>query len=335
MVLKFSDFVNEKMGVLSRLNQDDDIFGISKHVNLFMSEISRKPDEKYKTSILIIDTSVEISYEPVMNPKNKISVRGEASKNGECVKIYERLTTLNYLDVKYTLIHELTHCIQLITKKHQDEDTDTLNKIKDFLVKPTLEQVINSDSIECLSFMYLLYKEDLFETYAWCNNAYQFAYLCKMTNLESTNQEIVKRVLDKLGVSNTHLNNAIEYIKNDENGFDIVISTLVGNFSELSKDSKHRYFDKEVFKLPVVRKMKRELYDVLHSNKLNINDIVDGIVKIINDNMEELHKVRDIICDSFFDHLKYWFKYTQKRFGKSIQLGIDDVEEYNGSEQNI
>lgn len=327
MILNFSDFVNEKMGVLSRMFQYDDIFGISKEVNSFIDTIRQKPADNYKTSIIILDTSVEISYEPKIFSKG-LHERGHATDDGRKVKIFERVTSSNILDIKYVLIHELTHCIQCITKRHHDENTDTLNKIKDFLVKPTLEQIVESDSIECMSFMYLLYKEDLFETYAWCNNAYECAYLNKLSKPELSNQEVVNIVLDKMGVSSTHLNNAIKYIKENDNGFYVVVSTLVGNFSELSKESKWRFFDKDIFKIPVVKKMKRELYDILHKNTFDIENIVADIVTLVNDNMDELNNVRDEICNSFFEHLKYWFKHTQKRFGKSIQLGIDDVEEY-------
>lgn len=321
MVLSFDEFINEKMGVALRVNQDDDVFGLSKIVNSFMDNISKNPNEDYSRGELILNQPVQVCYEP--KGLKYHGVMGVAQQ-GEKIVIYKRYSDEDYLEIKYFLIHELVHIIQQITSSVDIKKLSIADRIKYLMVKPTIDELTNGDPNWL--FMYLLYREELGEIFAWSNNAYEKAFQYKKDNPECSNQEVVKHVLKELYMTKSSFDIAMQDVYKDKNIFGAIISILVGNFSELSDIKTQSYFDKSIFRLPIILKMRRQLSNILHVHT-NMEDIINNILLMINENMVELEKIRDEIIDSFVEHVKYWFEKIQNKLGKAIQLGIDDATE--------
>ena len=321
MILSFEEFINEKMGVALRVNQDDDVLGLSKIVNSFMDNISKNPDEKYIKGELILNQPIQVCYEPKGFKYH--GVKGVA-QGGEKIIIYKRYTDDDYLEIKYFLVHELVHIIQQITSSVDVKKLSTADKIKFLMTKPTIDELTNNDPN--LLFMYLLYREDFGEIFAWTNNAYEKAFQYKKDNPDCSNQDVVKHVLKELYMTKTIFDIAIQNIYIDEDLFRAIISILVGNFSELSDIKTQSYFDKSIFRLPTILKMRKQLSNILHEYT-STEDIVDNILVMIEENMYDLEKIKDKIVSSFEEHVKYWFEKIQNKLGKAIQLGIDDAIE--------
>lgn len=322
MLLSFEEFINEKMGVALRVNQDDDAMGLSKVVNSFMDNISKNPNVSYTRNELILNQPIEISYEP-----QDIKYQGPAGVaiSDEKIVIYKKILTDNYLEIKYCLIHELVHIIQHITSSIDYKNLSTADRIKFLMVRTTMDDLTSDDN---LSFVYMLYRSELGEIFAWSNNAYEKAFQYKKDNPKSSNQDVIKHVLKKINMTKTMFNTSMQDVYSDENMFRIILSILVGNFSELSNIKTQSYFDKSIFKLPVILKMRKELSKILHDYN-DVGEIVGNILMMIEINIPELEKIKDKIIDSFVEHMKYWFEKIQNKLGKAIQLGIEDVIENN------
>lgn len=317
MILNFHDYINEKLGTLSRIYQETDEFKISEIVNDFVKHILENPDDNYKTTKIILDRAVEINY----IPKENSHVRG-VSYNEDTVIVYKKINKDNYLDVKYILIHELVHIIQQITSTVDDRHLSFSEILRRKLIQPSIEQLEYNG--ESTYFMYMLYRENLREIYAWSNDAYELAFTYKKKYPHKSNQDVVKYVLDEVQMSHKFLNIVIEHVKNDISTFEGIISILIGHFSILDGIPKQIYFSKDVFKLDVVKLLKREVKKIIYNNN-DINDIENRIVHLVNLNMSKLLDVKNIITDSFIEHLKYCHKEALTKWGKSIQLGMDDA----------
>lgn len=314
MILYFDDYINEKMGIISQFDQKTDIFQISEITNSFMDKIKENPEKEYSKVVKIISQYIKIKYVPI----EKTIIGGYT--NNEIIYISEKLTNDNYYNIKYTLIHELIHVIQDITSDRK-ENLSIVDEIKMRLTKPTINDIMKSG--EPNEFLYLLYRENIWEIYAWVNNGYISAFKYTHKHPEKTNQEILNYVLKLMNMDKNFFEYVKEKIYNDDLSFQSVVDMLIGQCSEISSKGQN-YFDKDVFELPVVKKIRKQLSDVL--NDTDVDFIVLKINKIVENHYDELLNNKKMIIDSFIKHLEYWYDKSLKKMGKAIQLGIDDAK---------
>lgn len=314
------------MGIISRVDQITDIFGISELTNNFLEDIIKTPNKTFETYEFVLDHPVQFSYIPNINA----TIKGEAT-NGNHIKIYLKYNGYNYLDIKYVIIHEVIHIIQQIRATKHYEDYTTADKIKYKLRRPGINTLKKLEKSRY--FLYLIYREDIYEITAWGNNAYLNAFKLKMKNPTMPNNVICKRVLSLVDMNTTFLNASINNIRNEDEAYIAVIGILISQFSELSKNIGQNYFDKHIFQLDVVNKIRRDVKNILSKYK-EIEDIVEQIVELYDIYDEELQKNKSVIIESFITHIKYWFKRAQVKIGKAIQLGIDDATIKNNKQYN-
>ena len=125
------------------------------------------------------------------------------------------------------------------------------------------------------------------------------------------------------------LNDAIKTINTDNNIFSMIITILVGHFSELHGNNGQRFFSKEIFELPIIKEMRKDVKLILHQNN-NLEIIANKIIDLIKIYEPKLLNDKSVIIISFIQHLKYWYDKAIKQYGKAIQLGIDDAStKYN------
>ena len=314
----FETFLIEKQGVAEReVYQETDEFRISEISNNFINHILEYPDDDYIVHEVILDSAISINYLP-----NEGETGGKAD-SGRDVCLYDRISNQNFLHIKYMLVHELVHIIQHKTSKTNIvDDLSPLEQLKIALLKVTSDNIKESESI---LFTYLVYREDIKEIHAWNHQAYITSFKYKMDNPNASNSEIIKHTLDKIKLSSNALFIAKHEAKKYDTSFDLIISVLIGHFFELKKGGHHQvFFDKDIFKLDVVKKMRKEMKDIIHNNS-DINDMVLSTVDMMSKYRDELEVHHRFITDSFIKHLEYWFKFAQKRAGKAISLGIEDA----------
>lgn len=318
MILNFHDYINEKMSTLTRFNQETDEFRVSEIVNNFINEILKNPNDTYKKTRIILDRAVEINY----IPNTSTHIKGSSS-NGDTVNIYQRIDKSNQMDIKYLIIHELIHIIQQITSSVDERHLSFGEKIRRDLIQPTIDQLEYRG--ESTYFMYMLYRENMREIYAWSHDAYELAFSYKKKNPNKSNRDVVDYVLDEVQMSHKFLNIVVDYVKNDDCVFMSVVSILVGHFSEFGGIPKQLYFDKSIFDLEIIKMLKKETRDIVYNNN-DIDDVENRLFQMINFHMSDLLSIKDEITSSFIEHLKYWHKRALEKWGKAIQLGIDDAE---------
>lgn len=314
-ILGFDDFVNEKMGVIERMTYEEcDVKETSKIINDFMSNIIKSPDEVYEKLYLMFDKPVSIIYEPQVNP----DVNG--ATGNKTIHIYRQVNSDNYLDVKYTLAHELVHMIHQILSNNERpyEDLGVNEKIRYKLIKNS------GNSRKCKYLNLLLYLIDKNEVYSRNQNAYITAYKYKTKHPDSSNQDVLNYTLDEVKMSKDTLTFAMNELKHDEDVFTYVVAFMMGNFFEFGKGGFQRYFDRSVFGIPVVKKMRQEIKNITH-NCFNLDKTCLEIIEVVKKYNDGLNNHRDEIINSFVEHIDYWFDNARKRLGKSIQLGIDDA----------
>lgn len=319
-IIDFWEFINEKQGVITRMdmNKNVDIFDISKIVNNFINHISQHPDEKYITTEHILDKFIRILYDPNMEDEQK---KGGYTDSVGNISIYAPIDATNMIEVKYILVHEMVHSLQIIKDKKKDKTS--LDKLNRLLTSPSLTNIMDADD-DSKYFLYLIYREDINEVPAWSNNAYMYAFKYKSENPNMSNEDIVKNVLSDIYMDTNFYNSAIKYIRNNDNIFFSIINILVGNFSEISKRSTPHSFDDRVFKLDVVKRLRKDIKNII-SPKLKVEEMQYPIMQLIQIYMDELKEHKDIIIDSFLTQLDYWFKRAQVKLGKAISLGIEDA----------
>ena len=76
------------------------------------------------------------------------------------------------------------------------------------------------------------------------------------------------------------LNDAIKTINTDNNIFSMIITILVGHFSELHGNNGQRFFSKEIFELPIIKEMRKDVKLILHQNN-NLEIIANKIIDLI------------------------------------------------------
>lgn len=327
MQFTFTQMLEEKMGIISRVDQLSDVLEISEITKNFMDDIIKTPNKSFETYQFVLDQSIQFSYIPTIKPNTK----GEAI-NGNHIKIYLQYNKHNYLDIKYIVIHELIHIIQQIrATKHYKEYT-TAEKIKFKLRRPGIQTLNKLEKSKY--FLYLIYREDIYEITAWGNNAYLNAFKLKMKYPNMTNNDICKRVLSLVNMNTSFLNASITNIRKEDIAYIAVICMLISQFSELSKRVGQNYFDKHIFQLDVIKKIRMDVKSIL-SEYNDVDDIVAQIANLYDIYEEELQENKTVIIESFITHIKYWFNRAQLKIGKAIQLGIDDATIKNNKTNNI
>ena len=318
MSIYLRNLLNEKLGVISRVFQEDDVFNISKITNNFISNIMNNPEVKYTGYYEVYDTVITINYIP--NTSNKINAK--TKEDGTTIDIYLKTIKQNYLKIKYILIHELIHVLQIWTSNDYENQSE-LDKIKTILRKPYLDTELLNDS-KYKYFMYLIYREDLYEIAAWAHDAYITAFVYKASNLNVDNQTVVNYVLNKISMSKSFLNNTINKIYTSDDIYSMILNILVGHFSELHGNNGQRFFSSDIFELPIIKQMRKEVKNILYTyNDLDI--IADKILDLIYIYESKLLYNKQQIINSFIEHMKYWYSKALKQYGKAIQLGIDDA----------
>ena len=320
-VLSFEEYITEKSGIIERnLYTEIDSTELSKIINGFMRHIIMKPKEEHVTHENIFNKLVTIKYKPSIKPKNN----GATGKN--IIYIYKEVNDSNYLDVKYTLAHEMVHLIHQILSKNNIpyEDLDELGKLRYDLIKITSENIESYKNSKNLT--ELLYLIDTNEVFSRNQNAYIEAFKYKKENPEISNQEILNIILDEIRMSSEYLDSAIKELKIDKSAFSIVVSFLIGNFNELGKSGYQQFFDKSIYQIPTVKKMRKDIKKSIH-NIFYIDEMRQNTLNVINEYMDDLYQYKEEILNSFIEHMKFWFREAQKRIGKAIQLGIDDAIE--------
>lgn len=323
-ILDFDEYfktfsIHEKMGVVERnLYKEVDVYGISKIVNDFINNVSLHVDENFETIERFFDDIICIKYRPNENKKN---IFGE-TRNG-IIFIYRKYTEENKLDFKYTVVHELVHMMNQILSDNNKpyEDLNVVEKLRYILLKTSLENLVKHD---VTYIHHLLYIIDLNELYSINQNAYITAFKFKIKEPQLSNYEICLKTLKKFKMTNSHLALSIKDLKN-EDIFENIIYFLIGEFNEIGKNKPQSFFDKSIFELDVVKDMRKEMKTIVY-NESSINAMVKNVVDVVETHKSILKKHKEIIINSFIEHLKYWFNNAQKRMGKAIQLGIDDTQ---------
>ena len=322
MILDFKAYIAEKMSVLEReLYTEIDEKDTSRIIRDFMNHISKFPDDDYEAVEPLFNDTVRITYKPTTPYANP----GGKTENGK-ITIFKLLDDDNYLDVKYTLVHELVHLIRQILSENERpyEDLDDMGKIRYLLLRGELENMFKSNKFHFLP--YLLYIEDKNEMCAKNQNAYMWSFRLKKDNPDYTNQKIVKSVLKKLKLDRDHLKLALNEVDRESDVFKFIVYFLVGNFSEIGKTGYQHYFDNHIFRIPIVKNMKGKVGIIVKSEK-RLSRKIDKINQLVDEYYEKLKIYEQDIITSFKDNVIYWFDESVKRTGKAIQLGIDDATE--------
>lgn len=321
MYIDFTNLLNEKMGIISRVNQTTDVFHISELSNKFIDEIYKDVDNICILYEYLLDHAIKLKYDP--NTKNN-----GAETNGDNIYIYTKANKNNKYIIKYLIIHELIHVIQKIRSSDHIEHYNYIELVRYYLRNLKFVSPNENDDEETIKhkyFLYMLYREKIYEISAWGNNAYIKAYLYKIQYPNMVNQRIINQVLSDVYMTQNVLNNVIDSIKYNDETYNIIISILIGHFSELDGNTGQSYFDKSVFNLDVIKKMRED------ANVLNLivngdpEELAEELFDLIPKYKHELNQVKGIIISSFIKHLQYWFKKAQVQLGKAIQLGIDDA----------
>lgn len=315
--IDFDRILNEKLCVISQFDQQSDELGISEIANEFMNEISEIPKDNNKIYKSLLNHPVVLIYRPIENP----TYIGYA-QDGNCIVIQKFVNDDNYLEIKYTLIHELIHIVQQIRTSVLSKYDTVGEKVKRKLMEVTIED-INPGTISD-PFIYLMYRENIYEIYAWSHNGYEKAFSYKLKHPEKSDSDVMKHVLKRTQMDSDFLNMSIQRMKSDQQVFTMMIGILIGQFSEFTPQIGQRYFDRDVFLLPVVKKMKRAVMEVLNVYN-NVDDIMTFIDFIIRENFNDLLKNKQMIIDSFVKHVKFWFDKAKVKMGKAITLGIEDA----------
>lgn len=316
-------FMNEKMGIISRAYQECDEFRISQTINSFINNISQNIYEPYKITELILDKAVSITYQPNQNYNNIIGV----TLNSNEIRIYQEYDAERYLEFKYFLVHELVHIIQGIYEKQIDDYT-LGDKIKYKLLRPYIDEFTNPDEYkDIMNFLCTFYYININEIHAWNHQAYEKAFSYKLKNPTYSNHQIMNLVLNDLYMTKQYLELAIDNIYNKFGAYTCIICILIGHFSFISSMKQQQFFDKEIFKLNSVKKLKNDIYNLMHTMKYADANKIIKVIKYtaIPENIMELYEDFKIITNSFINHFKYWFDKLQKKLDKAIQLGIDDA----------
>lgn len=319
----FETFIYEKLGVVEREMYDElDVNDISMIINNFMKYIKKHPNEDYEYIISLYNKTITIKYKP---NDDKPNINGLTGKRNIC--IYKRISKNNYLDVKYTLAHEMVHLIhQLLSNNNRPfEELNTIEQLRYSLLEISSDNFENYKDSKSLSL--LLYLIDRNEVLARNQNAYITAFKYKRNNPDYTNQQIISEVLDDIHMSYNYFKLAVKNLQTDNLSYNYVISFLIGNFYELGKSGYQQYFDKSIFQIPVVKTLRKEIKDIVY-NEFNIDDMTYNTIRLVRKYKSELDEYKSEIINSFIKHMEYWFKEAQKRIGKAIQLGIDDAIEY-------
>lgn len=316
-ILGFDEFVNEKMGVIKRMVYDEcDVKETSKIINDFMSHIETYPDDIFETHYLLFGKPVTIKYEPTPSPDDN----GKTGKN--TIYIYRQVNKKNYLDVKYTLTHELVHLIHQILSNNEKpyEDLSNIEKIRYMLIRNSGK----SDETKYLNT--LLYLIDTNEVFSRNQNAYITAFKYKLKHPHSSNQEVLDFTLTELCMSKHMFKLTMREMCDSDTVFTYVVAFMMGNFFEFGKGGYQRYFDKQVFQIPVVKEMRLEIKEITR-NRFDLDEACLDVIGVVKKYYDRLSNHKDEILESFVNHIEYWFDNARKRLGKSIQLGIDDAVE--------
>lgn len=323
MIPTFDEYINEKMGVLVRENVDDS--DVSRVVNSFMDKISKDPKKDFESTETFFDKQITIRYNPQyfgeIKPGEGGGAKGEAGRDTIIVNV--GLTESNYLDIKYIIAHELVHILQRLRSKYMDSFVGK----RQMLIYPSFEELFADLGDKSLSsFIYMMYRNVPFEIYAWTNQGYVEAFKYKLKYPDKSNQSVVKHVLNHLKMSNDDLNKSLDSIKNNKTTFEMIISVLIGQFSEISKNNmeNYRYFDKSIFKLPIIKTMRKEVVSLL-SDDYKRRSFSVYIGELIGKYLDELEEYREPIIDSFIKSFEYWFNKSKQKLGKAISLGIEDA----------
>lgn len=319
----FEEFINEKQGVISRIQYadpyvDGDANQISKIVDSFVEKIKKDPKKETLGSYPIFDDIISILYEP--NKREGV--------NGECHKgqiyIYKEISDKNELEIKYTIVHEIVHFIQQkFTNVYKDfDDLDEKTKVRNLISHLEPKDIFSVYT----KFMYI---NDRPELYAYCQNAYMYAFSEKMGHPTKPDSEIVESVLTKIKMRRGNLSLALSEVKRSPDAFACIVGVMVGQFNEIHPSNSQSYFDKSVFSIDVVKKMRKEVKNIMSiKDGLDYYGKSNMIVKLIYNNLSSLIEHKDEIIGSLSKGMTRWFEESQKRLGKSISLGIEDATEY-------
>ena len=130
----------------------------------------------------------------------------------------------------------------------------------------------------------------------------------------------------KIRLDSVRLSTIINDIKTDNSIFECILSILIGHFSELDGNNGQRFFDNTVFKLPIIQNM-RKVVRVILNTYIESEDIVENIITLIDEYKHKFGKDKNIIINSFIQHLTYWYDKAKKQYAKAIQLGIYDAND--------
>lgn len=314
----FRAYLDERMRVLQReMYTEVDEYGVSRIVNDFIEHISKNPDDNYEEPYQYFDTAIEISYKPTHNS----DVHGETRYKH--IYLYTPYSSEKHLEIKYTLVHELVHMTHQILSENERpyEDLDMMGKIRHKLIR----QNINNMNKELKFIPHILYMEDKNETFALNQNVYIWSFKYKKENPHYTNKEIIDRVFRKIKIDAGHLSLTMRELKNLEDAYRFIVILLVGHFHEFGKSGMIRYFDKHIYDIPFIKKMRDELRMMLKKHEFNLDKVREFVENLIVNNWDNFCQHKSEIIESFANNLEHHFGEMKKLMSKPVQLGIDDA----------
>ena len=314
-ILDYLSYLKEMRGtVVKEPYNEVDEYGASKIINDFMTKIYESPNEDYDDYVLLFSECIGILYRPDGGDRNVYGLT-----INDKIYIYKEVNSDNFLQIKYTLAHEITHMIHQILSRN-DAPYDKLNTLGK-LRRNLLDKGNFTDSTY---FNHILYLIDTNEVFARNQNAYYYAFKEKTEHPNSSDHEIVNIVFRRMGMTEMHLSFAKKDLKNNEDAFNCIISLLVGQFFELGKSGIQSFFDKSVFQLDVVKKMRNEMRDIVYNNP-SIENMTERTKEMMEKYNTELNENKSEIVDSFLKHFDDWFYKAKDRLRRSIYLGIEDA----------
>lgn len=330
--------VFEKSGVIDRIVNNvyskTESEEISEKAKTILSKCAGKSSKNFK--IRIFGKDIDISYEPKPQ-KNKYMPIADA--NDKIVHIYQAITKDNEEEMHYVLLHELTHTLQIIKTKERIAEysktpTNQMWERISYMLSINVDNALYFKRTSPEGMLsYLIYRLHKHEEYAWSNNMYIDAVReqeKRIINYMDTNPKTtLDEVMRANFISIQTYNDIVSKIKEGSGILDeMIISDLISFFNEISRSKiAYLHFDKSVFQIPEVKKMRKTVAKIIDSNMSEENtvyalaDIATKYTKILQKTPEVLDKIKA----SFIERMNRRFKSVYQRFTKAILLGIEDA----------
>lgn len=289
-------------------------------------------DDRHDFTVTLLGIPVKVEYRP-----DDRSVAGATAYAGRLVTVHRRYDPDDRETMLYAMYHELLHITQFYTS----------NRKKMYIEEPWLrhdaDATGNIDIKEAdvtFTMKYMIYVTGTHERRAYCHQAYLHAL--RECRRGASPRDAVKTSV--AGILKTGTMDPLEACvmrgAAEPNGIYrpfamYVMNDLVNFFRELSSiNIAQCNFDREIFRLPAVMRIRRKLKEMFpdrHENRPsggNAAAIRAAAARAATAMCDGLPKeTREEICRSFVSHLRYRYDRALRAFSKAASLAVDDWNE--------